>query len=313
MRIAFVGKGGSGKTTVSSLFIRRLAETGRQVVAIDADINQHLGAALGLHDDDIRSLPTLGYNLDDIKRYLKGDNERIESLDLFLKSTPPARGSRLLRAGEPNPIFDTYSTVVKGVRLMSTGLYDEQDIGVRCYHGKQGSAEIVLNHLLDGEDEFVAVDLTAGADSFASGIFLKFDMTFLIAEPTTKSLGVYAQYKQYAASHNIAVRVIGNKVEDEDDEQFIRQHVGDDYFGTMGRSRYVKQMERGEILPLGELEPANLRTLDDMIAYAQRATRDWKTYHKNSIRIHTKKAEQESDAVKRTKLLQQIDEQFIYE
>src|SRR5690349_17168603 len=49
MRIAFVGKGGSGKTTVSAVFSRCLAEQGHRVVAIDADINQHLAQALG-HD-----------------------------------------------------------------------------------------------------------------------------------------------------------------------------------------------------------------------------------------------------------------------
>ncbi len=43
MKIAFVGKGGSGKTTLSSLFIRHLAAAGAPVVAVDADINQHLG------------------------------------------------------------------------------------------------------------------------------------------------------------------------------------------------------------------------------------------------------------------------------
>ena len=51
MKIAFVGKGGSGKTTLSSLFIRHLAAAGAPVVAVDADINQHLGAALGLDED----------------------------------------------------------------------------------------------------------------------------------------------------------------------------------------------------------------------------------------------------------------------
>ena len=48
MRIAFVGKGGSGKTTLSALFTRHLVALGRPVLAIDADINQHLGQALGL-------------------------------------------------------------------------------------------------------------------------------------------------------------------------------------------------------------------------------------------------------------------------
>ena len=50
MRIALVGKGGSGKTTVSALLIRHLAASGVPVVAVDADINQHLAASLGLDE-----------------------------------------------------------------------------------------------------------------------------------------------------------------------------------------------------------------------------------------------------------------------
>jgi len=47
VRIAFVGKGGSGKTTAAALFSRFLAGQGLPVLAVDADINQHLGQALG--------------------------------------------------------------------------------------------------------------------------------------------------------------------------------------------------------------------------------------------------------------------------
>ena len=48
MKIAFAGKGGSGKTTLSSLFTRHLAARGLPVVAIDADINQHLARVSGI-------------------------------------------------------------------------------------------------------------------------------------------------------------------------------------------------------------------------------------------------------------------------
>jgi polynucleotide 5'-kinase involved in rRNA processing len=52
VRIAFVGKGGSGKTTLSSMFVRHLAAQGLPV-AIDANINQHLGEALGADSDPL--------------------------------------------------------------------------------------------------------------------------------------------------------------------------------------------------------------------------------------------------------------------
>ena len=100
MRVAFAGKGGSGKTTLSSLFIRHLAGQGLPVVAIDADINQHLGEALGAGQDP----PAMGAHLGHIKEYLRGTNPRISSAAAMVKTTPPGRGSRLLRTGGHDPV-----------------------------------------------------------------------------------------------------------------------------------------------------------------------------------------------------------------
>ncbi|MGW4426199.1 nucleotide-binding protein, partial [Streptosporangium sp. NPDC004631] len=69
MRVAFVGKGGSGKTTLSALFARYTARRGGPVVAIDADINQHLGMALGVAPE---ALPRpMGAHLTEIKEWLR--------------------------------------------------------------------------------------------------------------------------------------------------------------------------------------------------------------------------------------------------
>ena len=48
MKIAVVGKGGAGKTTVAGTLARALARQGNPVLALDADVNPMLGISLGL-------------------------------------------------------------------------------------------------------------------------------------------------------------------------------------------------------------------------------------------------------------------------
>src|SRR5689334_2196921 len=165
MKIAFVGKGGAGKTTLAALFARHLAAQGRTVLALDADINQNLAAALGEDPDQAAHAPTLGDHLDKIKSYLRGSNPRISSVAAMVKTTPPGRGSRLLRVVEDNPIWARCARTVGGVRLAVTGGFAESDLGVACYHSKVGAVELILNHLVDADDEYVVVDMTAGADA----------------------------------------------------------------------------------------------------------------------------------------------------
>jgi len=50
MKIAVSGKGGVGKTTFSSLLIRSLNEDGKHVLAIDADPDANLAAAVGIEN-----------------------------------------------------------------------------------------------------------------------------------------------------------------------------------------------------------------------------------------------------------------------
>ena len=56
MKIAVVGKGGSGKTTTSAILARRLAQQGAHVVALDCDTNPNLGISLGVGEDETERL-----------------------------------------------------------------------------------------------------------------------------------------------------------------------------------------------------------------------------------------------------------------
>jgi CO dehydrogenase maturation factor len=70
---------------------------GFPVLTVDADINQHLAVALGATEEHAGALPTLAGHLPLIKDYLPGDNPRIASAEVMVKTTQPGAGSRLLR------------------------------------------------------------------------------------------------------------------------------------------------------------------------------------------------------------------------
>ncbi|MGW7635319.1 ATP-binding protein [Streptomyces decoyicus] len=317
MKIAFVGKGGSGKTTLSSLFIRHLATARLPVIAVDADINQHLGAALGLGETEAAALPAMGAQLPLIKDYLRGSNPRIPSSESMIKTTPPGEGSRLLRVGEDNPVYDACARTVdlddSAVRLMATGPFTESDLGVACYHSKVGAVELCLNHLVDGREEYVVVDMTAGSDSFASGMFTRFDMTFLVAEPTRKGIAVYRQYKEYARDFGVPLKVVGNKVQGPEDLAFLRDEVGDDLLVTVGHSDWVRAMEKGRPTPFAYLEEANRRALETLhhTADAAYGRRDWERYTRQMVHFHLKNAESWGNAKTGVDLAAQVDPSFV--
>jgi len=317
MKIAFVGKGGSGKTTLSSLFIRHLAASGAPVVAVDADINQHLGAALGLDETVAAELPAMGQRLPLIKEYLRGTNARITSTEAMIKTTPPGEGSRLLRVCEDNPVYDACARPVEldggAIRLMVTGPFTEADLGVACYHSKTGAVELCLNHLVDGQSEYIVVDMTAGSDSFASGMFTRFDITFLVAEPTRRGISVYRQYKEYARDFGVALKVVGNKVQGQDDIDFLRAEVGDDLLVTVGHSDWVRSMEKGHSPRFELLEAANrhsLRTLRDA-ADATYGLRDWERYTRQMVHFHLKNADSWGNERTGADLAAQVDPGFV--
>lgn len=308
MRVAFVGKGGSGKTTLSALFSRRLARSGAPVLALDGDINQHLAEALGRHDEPFTA-PPLSAHLGELKDYLRGANPRIASREVMVKTTPPGRGSRLLRLLGDDEVHTRHVQRVGDVPLMVTGAFDEADLGVSCYHSKLGAVELYLNHLVDGPGEYVVVDMTAGADAFASGLFTRFDLTFLVAEPTRKGVSVYRQYRDHAREFGIPVVVVGNKVTGEEDLLFLKEEVGDDLLTYLVHSPWVRSAEQGR--PNGVLEPHNRHALNLLRTAVDARPKDWPAFQRHAVAFHLRNAEAWADRATGLDLARQVDPDFV--
>jgi CO dehydrogenase maturation factor len=79
VKLAVVGKGGSGKTTTSSVVARTMARQGLSVVALDCDSNPNLGISLGVGDEETDRLISMREALDE------GEEEHAPTWDTLLE------------------------------------------------------------------------------------------------------------------------------------------------------------------------------------------------------------------------------------
>lgn len=102
MRVAVVGKGGSGKTSVSGVLARLLARANHSVIGLDCDTNPNLGLSLGVGDLETERLLSLRDQIDE------GDQDHAHTWDDILEvyGTAAPDGIRLTvvnRIDNPEP------------------------------------------------------------------------------------------------------------------------------------------------------------------------------------------------------------------
>lgn len=314
MRIAFCGKGGSGKSTLSMLMAFYLASLEKDALVVDGDINQHLGEALGFSEDALSKQPKLGMDYELLHEFTKGENSRIPDAKYMMESSPAGRGSGFLSLQTPSSVWDYYQIERDGLRFMAIGGHDDTDAGATCYHKFTGAFGLLLNHLVDGQNEYVIGDMCAGADPFASsGLASRFDIIFLVVEPTLKSLSVYEQCRAYADMFSVRLRVVGNKIENQEDLDFIQNKVGDDFVGALARSAYLKKLERGEHVPFSELEPENKAVLAKLLELTDTLEKDWAQYQKMGLQFHQAAAEGWANDMYGLDIMDFVDPEFSYE
>lgn len=202
MRVAIAGKGGAGKTTFSACTARLLARAGSPVVAIDADTNPNLAAAMGFDLDAVARVPILPTNI--VSRRFDG----VAALRVPLDDVLSAHAV-------PGP---------DAVRLVRMGMPDHAQEGCLCSAHAAGSA--LLADLGTATDTWTIMDLEASPEHLSRGTARHADVLILIAEPYFRSLeAVRLQARLAAELPGVRIGAVANKLRSSEDAEAVAEFV----------------------------------------------------------------------------------------
>ena len=307
MRLVLLGKGGSGKTSVASAYIRFLGAR-RPVLAIDADVNVHLGDSLGIASTS----PLLGDHFTEIAEALRGDRTDLGARPL-IGATPPARGSRLVKPSFDDALIERFGCRRDNITLLSVGTYTESDIGSSCYHTKLSSLALLMHHMVDGPEDRVVIDATAGIDNLATSLSFAYDLNLFVVEPTLKSTKVLRDFVERSAPLNISIAAIANKVRTRGDLDFIRSQIPEDLLiGVLPDSEDLRQCEKGNHEGFSRFIAQNASVLEKIDTTLKNCPRNWQRYLSSLRQNYQKVCNDWYNTYFKTDMVSNVDSEFCY-
>ena len=233
MKVAITGKGGVGKTTLSSTLARLYASEGRTVLAADVDPDANLGLALGFTEEEVNSIVPISK-----MRKLVEERTGANSLNKFFKLNP-----------QVSDIPDTYAKEINGVKLLVMGTVETGGSGCVC--PEHVMLKAILSYLVFRKDDVVIMDMEAGLEHLARGTASMMDQFIVVIEPGDRSIQTYEKVKQMARDIGVTrVRVVANKVRDEEDEAFLRSRIPEeDWLGMIHYNAEIIDADRRGVSP----------------------------------------------------------------
>jgi len=212
MKLAITGKGGVGKTTLTSLLAYHYAEQGGAVLAIDADPSPCLGAALGFPPHLLKSLTPIAEMRDLIA-------ERTES-------KPGTFGGYFKLNPRVDDIPERSTVKHRGITLLELGAVEKGGSGCIC--PESVLLKQLVSHILLRRNERVLLDMYAGVEHLGRATAEAVEAMIIVVEPTGRSLATAAQIKRLAADIGLKqLFLVGNKIQSPADRAYIEAHLPD--------------------------------------------------------------------------------------
>ena len=242
MKLAITGKGGVGKTTITTLLARALSKN-YSVTVVDADPIMNLALALGAPKEKLEAITPLSEQNNLIR-------ERV--------------GEGVIRLNpQVDDLADAISLVHDGIRLLVMGSIVKAGSGCACPANVLLGA--FLSHLMLQEKDVVVLDMEAGIEHLGRGTIMGVDAALIVVEPGMRSLEVGKRIRMMA--HDLKIKntfFIANKFPRNSTEDILKgQFDAEDLLGIIPRDEAIEASDiQGKAV---RISPALEPILDNLI------------------------------------------------
>ncbi len=239
LKLAIGGKGGVGKTTITSLLARCIASLNKdnKVIAIDADPVANLAAGLGIPED-------------------KPITPVSELSDLIAERTgaqPGTMGGFFTLNPKVDDIPDRFSLERDGVKLLVMGTV--QSGGGGCICPESTILKALMNHLVLARNEIVIMDMEAGIEHLGRATSGSVDALVAVVNPGKRSRVAAERIRKLGRDIGIKkIVVLGNRVRSQEDEQLIKESLSDfEIIGFMPEMDEIANADREGRRPFDDI------------------------------------------------------------
>jgi CO dehydrogenase maturation factor len=249
-KIAVSGKGGVGKTTLSSLLAHIYAERERDVTVIDADPVGGLAQALGFPQELVAEVKPIS-----------------EMEDLIYERTgakPGTSGGFFTMNPRVDDIPERFSIYHRGIRFLRLGTIEIGGSGCIC--PESALLKALVTHLLLYRDEMLILDMEAGVEHLGRATAQAVDAFLVVLEPGRRSLTTAERVRELARDLGIThVYAVGNKVRAEGDRAFLEEHSPVPMLGYLSTNPELMNADmRGE--GIYDAAPQTVQEVRDLVA-----------------------------------------------
>ena len=239
MKIAITGKGGVGKTTFSAMMIASLATDNRCVLALDADPDANLAAALGVAPQD---QPTpLSLMTDLIK-------ERTGAADAY--------GGYFKLNPKVDDIPDRYAVRIGQISLLALGGVTTGGGGCIC--PASALVKALLTHVILGRDDVVIMDMEAGIEHLGRATAQSMDALVIVVDEGPWSRHTALRIRNLASDLGMTkIFAVANRITDQAAVDEIKSDLGD--IPLIGQIPFDRRLNGGvaNITEDGQLKPTD--------------------------------------------------------